>query len=194
MEISNPFYLEVLLALDRVDVKFLLVGGLAVAFHGYARYTADMDLWVEPDPANMNRLYTALAELGYPASMVNQIKRTRNLNNPTPIKLQDDKNRLKIDLMTYIFQSKVSWQECYDSADTMALSSINVPVVNIERLIDLKENTNRLDNSMKDLVDAQELKKIRAQKQGLPPPATSTQSFWKRLKGLLSINSNKRSR
>ena len=191
MEISNPFYSEVLRVLDQANVQFLLVGGLAVAFHGYARYTADMDLWVKPDAANMERLYTALSDLDYPASMIDHIRQTRNLDNPTPIKLQDDRNRLKIDLMTYIFQSKVSWQECYDSADAVALGSIKIPVINIERLIDLKENTNRLDNSMKDLVDAQELKKIKAQKQGLSPRAGYKQSVWERLKALVNVGPKK---
>ena len=164
MEISNLFYIEVLQVLAQSNVQYVLVGGLAVSYHGYSRYTGDMDLWIKPDVANMHHLYAALLQLGYSESMVNHIRQTRNLDHPTPIKLQDDSNQLKIDLMTYIFQSKVSWQECYDHADIMTLGEIKVPVVDIDHLITLKENTSRLDSSMKDLVDAQELKKNKRSK------------------------------
>jgi hypothetical protein len=43
----------------------------------------------------------------------------------------------------------------------MDLEKISIPVVHINHLIDMKENTKRLDNSMKDLADAAELRKIR---------------------------------
>jgi hypothetical protein len=43
----------------------------------------------------------------------------------------------------------------------MDLKDYKVPVVHINHLISMKENTKRLDNSMKDLVDAEELTKIR---------------------------------
>jgi len=47
----------------------------------------------------------------------------------------------------------------------MDLEKVRVPVVHINHLISMKENTKRLDNSMKDLADAQELKKIRELKE-----------------------------
>ena len=34
------------------QVRYLIVGGYAVAFHGHPRYTKDLDVWVEPSPAN----------------------------------------------------------------------------------------------------------------------------------------------
>jgi hypothetical protein len=46
MEISG-FYKEVIEKLNKNDVSFLLVGGLAFGFHGYARFTGDMDLWID---------------------------------------------------------------------------------------------------------------------------------------------------
>jgi hypothetical protein len=42
MEIEG-FYKEVLESLTTNKVEYLLVGGLAVGFHGYARFTGDMD-------------------------------------------------------------------------------------------------------------------------------------------------------
>lgn len=192
MEISNPFYTEVMQALHQENVAYVLVGGLAVSYHGYSRYTGDMDLWLKPDDSNMRNVYTALIRLGYSEEMVDHIRKTRGLDDPTPIKLQDDKNRLKIDLMTFLFQNKVGWQECYDSADTMILGSLKVPVANISCLIVLKENTKRLDSSMKDLVDAQELRKIRDQKDNKTAlPERKKFPFLQKLNALLSKMRNK---
>lgn len=61
MEIEG-FYKEVLEQLTNNKVEFLLVGGLAVGFHGYARFTGDMDLWLKPSHDNLERLGNALGE------------------------------------------------------------------------------------------------------------------------------------
>jgi hypothetical protein len=37
-------------------VKYLLVGGYAVGFHGYPRATADMDIWVSRTEENAQKL------------------------------------------------------------------------------------------------------------------------------------------
>lgn len=57
-------FASVLAALARSDVDFLVVGGLAVAQAGYARYTEDVDLLVEPSESNLVRLISALAAVG----------------------------------------------------------------------------------------------------------------------------------
>ncbi len=46
-------------------VEFLVVGGHAVAFHGYARFTEDIDLYVRADHENALRILAALQELGF---------------------------------------------------------------------------------------------------------------------------------
>ncbi|MEX2336256.1 MAG: hypothetical protein WD555_03190 [Fulvivirga sp.] len=55
MELGNPFYQSVIKTLNINEVEFILIGGLAVGYHGYSRYTGDMDLWARPTIDNMNR-------------------------------------------------------------------------------------------------------------------------------------------
>ncbi|GAB5537728.1 MAG: hypothetical protein Rubg2KO_39770 [Rubricoccaceae bacterium] len=57
-------FASVLAALARADVEFIVVGGLAVAQAGYARYTEDMDLLVNATPPNLDRLIGMLSEVG----------------------------------------------------------------------------------------------------------------------------------
>jgi len=50
-------------ALNERSVRFVVIGGVAVAAHGYLRATADLDLVPDPDPENLDRLIAALDSL-----------------------------------------------------------------------------------------------------------------------------------
>ncbi len=52
-------------ALRDADVRYLVVGGLAVAAHGYGRVTFDLDLVLQMQPDNLRRAMVALESLGY---------------------------------------------------------------------------------------------------------------------------------
>lgn len=52
--------LRILRALAEFEVRYVLVGGVALGFHGLPRATADIDLFVSPDPDNVARLKAAL--------------------------------------------------------------------------------------------------------------------------------------
>ncbi len=54
----------VIAALNSAGVRFVVVGGLAVAAHGVVRATRDLDLVAEPSPANLESLAEVLGELG----------------------------------------------------------------------------------------------------------------------------------
>lgn len=47
------------------DVRFMIVGGYAVAAHGHPRYTKDLDVWVWADEGNAERIIAALAAFGF---------------------------------------------------------------------------------------------------------------------------------
>lgn len=55
---------EILNALHRHDVAFVLIGGLALGAHGVVRGTKDVDIVPDPDPANLARLAGALEAIG----------------------------------------------------------------------------------------------------------------------------------
>lgn len=62
----NEDYLDMLRCLNAAGVDYLLVGGWAVALHGYARTTGDLDIWICVDAENARRVYRALGEFGAP--------------------------------------------------------------------------------------------------------------------------------
>src|SRR5580658_2218878 len=61
----NKNWRELLELLNSNEVEYLVVGAFAVAFHGFSRYTADLDLFVRPTPENADRAMRALAQFGF---------------------------------------------------------------------------------------------------------------------------------
>jgi hypothetical protein len=57
---------DLLSAFHAHSVKYLIVGGYAVSFHGQPRATKDMDLFIKADAANAKAAYAALTAFGAP--------------------------------------------------------------------------------------------------------------------------------
>ena len=57
---------DLLATLERHQIRYLIIGGLAFIYHAKPRYTKDMDLWVGPAAENVARANRALAEFGSP--------------------------------------------------------------------------------------------------------------------------------
>jgi len=52
---ANPDFRDLFAAFNAARVRYLLVGGYALAFHGRPRFTRDLDVWLEPDGENAAR-------------------------------------------------------------------------------------------------------------------------------------------
>ena len=56
---------EFLRLLNKNEVKYLLVGGYALAMHGSPRNTGDLDIWIQSGSKNAERLLIALDDFGF---------------------------------------------------------------------------------------------------------------------------------
>ena len=61
----QPDFEEFLRLLETHQVDYMIVGGYAVAFHGYVRFTKDMDIYFDASSANIDRLRQVLIEFGF---------------------------------------------------------------------------------------------------------------------------------
>lgn len=61
---SEPAFDELLRRLVAAEIRFMLVGGLALGAWGVVRGTKDVDIVVDPDPANLDRLAQEAVRLG----------------------------------------------------------------------------------------------------------------------------------
>lgn len=60
-----PDFEELLRLLEENRVDYMIVGGYAVAFHGYPRFTKDIDTYFDATSENVARLRTSLTEFGF---------------------------------------------------------------------------------------------------------------------------------
>jgi hypothetical protein len=61
--VEIPEFLKIAAALQKHEVEYVLVGAVAMALQGFVRATADIDLFIRPDPVNVQRLKQALRSI-----------------------------------------------------------------------------------------------------------------------------------
>jgi hypothetical protein len=61
----NQDFKEFIQLLNDNQVHYLVVGGYAVALHGYPRYTKDIDIWIELAQENATHIVEALTQFGF---------------------------------------------------------------------------------------------------------------------------------
>lgn len=101
-----PDFKEFLKLLKEHDVRYLLIGGYAVGYHGYPRATEDMDIWVAIHPDNAKKLVSAIKEFGFDDPELNP---DLFLQSPKIVRMGYPPMRLEI--TNYI--SGVEFDECY---------------------------------------------------------------------------------
>jgi hypothetical protein len=57
---------DMLSLLEKHEVRYLIIGGMAFIYHAKPRYTKDMDLWIDPRLKNVEKANQALIEFGSP--------------------------------------------------------------------------------------------------------------------------------
>ena len=63
----HPDFSDFVEALNDNNVKYVVVGSFALAFHGSPRATGDIDFWIRPTTSNAKALIKALEVFGFGA-------------------------------------------------------------------------------------------------------------------------------
>jgi hypothetical protein len=130
--------------LNAAGARYLFVGGYAVAFHAQPRFTKDLDIRTEPDPANAARVYEALRGFGAPLHELT----TADLERPgTIFQIGVPPNR--IDIVTAI--DGVSFPEAWPDRTETTCGAEVVPVIGRRHLVQNKRASGR----PQDLLDLQ---------------------------------------
>ncbi|MBI4763645.1 MAG: hypothetical protein HY787_03455 [Deltaproteobacteria bacterium] len=138
---------EFIKLLNRHKVKYLVVGGYAVAFHGHPRYTKDLDIWIESSIENAMNLMKALDEFGF--GSLSGLSQEEFLVSDQIIQLGFPPNR--IDLLTTA--AGLDFGTCYLSKVTTAIDGLQIDFIDIENL---KKNKRSIGRSQ-DLADIENL-------------------------------------
>ncbi|MDQ6893727.1 MAG: hypothetical protein M3167_13720 [Acidobacteriota bacterium] len=145
---ANPDFRDLFAAFNAAQVRYLLVGGYALAFHGRPRFTKDLDVWLEPGVQNAARAYAALGAFGAPLNQLN----VNDLERPGLI-FQIGLAPNRIDVLTAI--DGVTFENAWPDRQETRYSDQLVPVISRKHLIVNKRSTGR----PQDVLDADELEK-----------------------------------
>lgn len=144
--ILNRDFREFIESLNDNNVRYLVIGGYAVAFHGYPRHTKTIDIWIEPAPENAASMIKALDQFGFGSLGL----RPEDFLVPEQIiQLGYPPNR--IDLIT---SPGLDFQECYDSWAEVMISGVKVNFIDLASLKKCKQSAGRYQ----DLADLENLK------------------------------------
>ena len=147
--IFNNDFIDFIQLLNKREVKFVLVGGLAVVIHGHFRTTKDMDIFYEGSEENGKKILETINEFGF-----SYLKLTLDdvMDSNGYIKL--GREPIRIDLFCDL--PGVTFDEVYKDAIEYQEDGLKFKVIHVNHLIANKTKVGRLQ----DLDDVKKLRKI----------------------------------
>lgn len=147
--IFNDDFRDFIACLNKNNVEYILVGGMAVLIHGYVRSTGDMDIWVNKTAENYKRLSTAFNDFHMPVFDMTE----QNFLHSDYDVWGFGREPVKIEIMTDVkglsFESAYSQSQLYNEED------LSIRHLHLNSLIEAKKASGRY----KDLDDIEQLSK-----------------------------------
>jgi aminoglycoside-2''-adenylyltransferase len=113
--------------LNALNVRYMVVGAFAVAYHGYPRFTGDIDLFIERSRDNAERLVKVIEKFGF-----GELNLSANdfLKEDQVIQIGISPNR--IDLLTFL--SGITFDEAWPTREHGEINGLKVPFISKELL------------------------------------------------------------
>ena len=127
-------------------MRYLVIGGYAVALHGYPRYTKGMDVWIKASAENAARMVAALEQFGFGSLGL----QAADFLVPDQI-IQLGYPPHRIDLITT--PPGVDFESCYASRVEAAIDEVTVCFIDLENL----KKSKRASGRLQDLADLENL-------------------------------------
>ena len=134
------------------EVRFVLVGGVAVTLHGYVRLTEDVDILIERTPENIVRLLETLANYG--EGFAKELSERDFSDEEGAIRIVEESEMSQIDVFTRI--SGLVYEELAADAEVFELGGREIHYASKAALIRLKSSSVR----EKDQLDVAALERL----------------------------------
>jgi len=152
MENLNPDFLDFITFLDQRSVEYLIVGGYAVGFHGFPRYTGNIDFFVSLSGDNAEKLIQVLDDFGFGGIGIER----EDFLKPFFV-IEIGREPRKIQILTGI--DGVNFEECRQTAVQSEYLGRTLKFIGLDALLRNKKASGR----PKDLIDVQELTGLQGQ-------------------------------
>jgi hypothetical protein len=140
----EPSFEKLLAALAEANVRFMLVGGLAVGFHGYVRLTEDVDILIDASESNVHALLDCLA--GFGEGFARELSLADFGDEEGAIRVQEETENCQIDIFTRM--SGLRFDDLLADAGTTEVRGHQVRYASKAALIKLKGSSVREKDRM----------------------------------------------
>ena len=151
----NKDYRDMIECLLKAGVDFMLVGGYAVALHGWPRTTFDIDFWIMANPENAKAVMRAITSFGAPLMGLTEA----DFHRPGMV-FQIGTEPQRIDIISAV--DGLDYADASLRAVTMNVDGLEIKVVSLDDLIVNKRASGR----PKDIADAVMLEKLKDRENG----------------------------
>ena len=143
---------ELLLALSRAGVQFVVIGGVAVGVHGFIRATEDLDIVPEPSYDNLARLARLLSEINAKHVGLADFSPQEFPYDPTdPVQLAEganfrlDTSRGPLDILQWVagIGTDLAYSELVGGAIPVRFRDTQVRVCSLTHLVAMKRAAGR---------------------------------------------------
>ncbi len=142
---------EFIQLLNNNEVEYLIIGGYAVAYYGYVRYTCDIDFFIAINKDTAKRMVSVFEQFGFkPDELTPELF----LENGQVLRIGVEPMRLEV--LNKI--SGVDFETCYKHKEVLDVDGFKLNIIGINELIKNKKSTER----SKDKLDVIELLKYKS--------------------------------
>ncbi len=143
----DPNFRAFLKSLNSAGVEYLVLGGYAVIYYGYRRFTDDLDVWIAVDAETAAKVSLVLQTFGgFPAAKVKP-----SMFQQDGLVFMFGREPVRIDILTG--PSGVTFHECFSRRNVIDWDGITVPLISLG---DLKANK-LASGRAKDVADLENL-------------------------------------
>jgi len=148
----EPSFEKLLARLVEADIRFIVVGGLAVTLNGYVRLTEDVDFVIDTAEDNLLSLIRCLHEFG--EGFGGQLTPEDFSLEPGAIRVIEATEDCQMDIFTLI--GGFVFGELIDGAEWASIGDTKFPYASKQQLIEIKSSSRR----EKDKIDISALKQL----------------------------------
>lgn len=130
----EPSFEKLLAILAKAEVKFIVVGGIAVSIQGYVRFTEDVDILVDDAGENLRRLLDCLSVYG--EGFARELSVDDFTDEEGAIRIIEAVEKCQIDIFTRINSKKYS--DVIKDADRFSVADYQIHVASKASLIGWK--------------------------------------------------------
>ena len=157
-------YEEVFHEFQREQIRYLVIGGIAVNLQGYMRLTVDLDVMVDLSENNLTKIVNSMERLEYAprvpvksSDFISEEKRNAWIREKGAIAFTFVHIRRASKQVDFLLANPMDFEDAYKRKEIKTVSGVQIPIASVDDIIALKVASAR----PRDKEDIEYLKRVK---------------------------------